>query len=167
MTKRTILGAAVALLMSSAALAQTNPLAPGEGPPAVDQIAPSAEAPLMPTQPTSEGVGRGGMDHESTTGAGDMMGDDDEIGIGGHSDGHGRRARGHGYHGSHHGRHWRNHHGSSGGEVKGGAVLNFSQGNGGRSFRIRCADGDTTRECTSAILPILERLMPQPTPAGR
>jgi hypothetical protein len=166
----TIHGVAIALLMSSAAVAQSNPLAPGEAPPApaIDQIAPSAEAPLLPSnpQPGDEAAGSSGMDHDAMMGSDDMMDDDDEMdSMRDAEDRRGWRGRGHGRHG-YHARHWRNHHGRHGDGDR-GAVLSFSQGNGGPSFRIRCAEGDTSLECASAMMPIIDRLMPQQAPAAR
>lgn len=177
MTRTTMLGAAFAMLMSGAAFAQTNPAAPGEElPPAVDQIAPSAESPLMPANPPPEGEMPGaGMDG-SMMGSGDMAEDNMTEAMRGDGGRRNWRARHGGPRGMHHGRrHWRDHHrgayGSHGGEGDAdegrGAVLNFSQGGDGPSFRIRCADGDTTLECASAIAPILDRLIPQQPGAGQ
>ena len=60
MTRISMIGAAFALLVSSTAIAQTNPPA-GEIPipPVVDQMAPSAEAPLMPGDPQPDIMGFG------------------------------------------------------------------------------------------------------------
>ena len=185
MTRTTMFGVSFALLMSGAAVAQTNPLSPGEAPPppAVDQIAPSAEAPLMPLGPqpgADTGTGNP-LDHdtmmggESTMDSGDMRDGEDAMAgrMRGDDDRRGRRARDRGPRGKmddrHGQRHWRHHGGGRdmGSDGNEGAVLSFSQGEGGPSFRIRCAAQDTTLECASAIMPMLARLMPQQPAAGQ
>ena len=39
-------------------------------------------------------------------------------------------------------------------------AFRLSHGDGGPSLSIRCADGDSTRACVDAIMPMIERLIP-------
>lgn len=173
MTRIAITGAALALLMSGAALAQTNPppmpQVPAAMPPVELQPTPGAEVP---------GSGPGDMpDQTMSTEGGDMATDDmrrgrrdrmrprHHMGPEGWRD-HGRGGTGAGRHPYGRDGGMRGHHGGrGGGEGRQGAEFTFSQGNGGPSITIRCANRDTTLECANAIMPMLEQMLPAP-PAG-
>ena len=156
MIRTTVIGAALALLTSAAAFAQSPaPGAPPEEPPLLAQEALGAE-------PEGEAPPEAGMNNPDQ--AGEMRGQ-----------GPMRAGRG--------GRHWREHHGGPrrgwrdddrggpgwraarrGGD--GGAFFRFSS-EGGPTIAIECADRDSTLECVNAIMPMLQRMLPdqgQPTP---
>jgi hypothetical protein len=50
-------------------------------------------------------------------------------------------------------------HGSGGPK---GAIFRLSRGDGGPSIFIKCADGDTTKECVDAITPMLDQALHNP-----
>jgi hypothetical protein len=153
MKRTTVIGAALALLMSSPALAQQPP-APGD--------------PLVPPPLAAEEAL--GAVPEAGTLPDAVMDDAGEM-----RDARPMRAR-------HGGRHWRDHHGSGhrgwrnddqdswraarrGGD--GGAFFRFRSENG-PTIAIECADRDSTLECVNAIMPMLQRMLPdQGQPAGQ
>jgi hypothetical protein len=163
MIRTATLGAALALLMTSAASAQTGePPAAGETPPPVVQPAEPGAAPEVTIEPAPA--------EEPDEPA--MMMDDPEEAMDGDRphwrDGdrrHHRRAERRGGRDEHHGRGHRGmhammqgmHHMQRGRE---GASFRFSEGDGGPTIRIECADRDTTQECVEAIMPMLEMVLP-------
>jgi hypothetical protein len=175
--------AALTLLMTSVAFAQTDPAAPDAPPPAGSQAAPTTELPV----PAVPGAGaqdssrtmdqfqsnqddddededededdrRRGGDGASGSGEGDRGGgggDRAGAGPGGGDGDRGSRHRMRGHPG------WRMHHPGAmemgaGGQ---GAVFRFSGGGDGPSLMIRCAARDSTEECVEAIMPMLDKLL--------
>ena len=180
MNRPVLLGATLALLMTSSALAQ-DPPAPGTGellpPPA--ELAPAAPAPgANPgTAPEAEA--------ESAPTAAEALDQVDRMRERGDRgdrrrgmredrrdrfgrDGRRPRDRHSGPMGGDEQYEWRDHH--RGGMMDGmgmrprmgsqGAVFRFSRGNGGPSIVIRCADRDTTQECVDAVGPMLQMMLP-------
>ncbi len=158
MKKTALIGAAFALLMSSAAFGQQPPAppAPLDSPPPV--LAPEALAP----EPEGDATAGAGMNEPST--AGEMRGPRHmRSGRGG------RNWRDH-HAGMHHG--WRDDHMGGPGwragrrDGDGGAFFRFRSDNG-PTIAIECADRDSTLECVNAIMPMLQRMLPdqgQPVP---
>jgi hypothetical protein len=137
-----MMSAAFAVLLTSAAAAQTAPTpTPQEAPPAaVQPLEPDAAAP--PELPSGAAPG------ESAVDPADAMGRSDE-----HRRMHWRHMRalrGMAERGREHGRR----------RSAEGASFEFSRGKGGPSIRIECADRDTTQECVDAIIPLLEMVLP-------
>ena len=111
-------------------------------------------------------MGPGDMMDEDSMDGGDAMrrhmqrGDDRRGGRGGGDEMLGKHVDG-GHRGGHHGdSRWDRDDNDQ------GAVFRFQQ-EGGPSFRIKCAARDTTLECASAIMPMLDRLMPTQPGSGQ
>jgi hypothetical protein len=158
MTRTTMIGAALALLLTGAAFAQTE-TAPGTPPPPP----PPAAAPGPDAVPPPPPPG-GSMDAESDNEGGDEARPDRDRGPR-HGD-----MRGHGWrhHGDRHGP-GRDGRGMGPAPSKGAAFrLNLADGS---RLGIRCADEDSTQECVEAIMPMLDRILPgasdtmEPAPA--
>ena len=175
--------AALALLMTSVAFAQTDPAAPDAPPPAAGQAAPATDMPVpaVPGADTGaqdssrpmdqfqadeddddededEDERRRGGDGASGSGEGDRGGGGGDRAGAGPGGGDGDRGGRHGMRG-HPG--WRMHHPGAmemgvGGQ---GAVFRFSGGGDGPSLMIRCAARDSTEECVEAIMPMLDKLL--------
>jgi hypothetical protein len=78
---------------------------------------------------------------------------------------HRRWAERRGDRGEHHGRAHRRMHAMMHGRPdmqrgRQGASFRFSQGDGGPTIHIECADRDTTEECVEAVMPMLEMVLP-------
>jgi hypothetical protein len=141
MHKIVAIAAAAGLLMSSVAFSQTNPPpAPGDAPPPpAEQAAPAGDMPQADRHQRREARERRRERRERREARRDE----------GNKRDHGMR--GHGGPGYRHG---------MGGPQQTGAVFRFNGGAGGASFTIRCAVQDTTQECVSAMLPLLDRVIP-------
>jgi hypothetical protein len=179
MTISWIAGAALALLLTGVAFAQTPP-APTEGGalPPPPELAPGAPAAPAAGEPAAgepaAGEPAASMDAEAENtpeaGAADAMRDMDRA-----RDRRERRDRRRAMREHRRGvmedrgddeqYEWRDHHrgmGRMGMRSRGpqGAVFRFSRGEGGPSIVIRCADRDTTQECVDAIGPMLQMMLP-------
>jgi hypothetical protein len=179
MIRPATIGAALALVMTSAAFAQTTP--PAEAPP----VPPAVTEPAMPTPPAGQQDRVESMEPSMAPSAGE--GDDGSGWVAApfpreersEGDRRGwRDGRHHGWQGGHHqgsrdgrGHGWRHaqHHrwgGMGGRDRSSGAVFRLSRGEGGPSIVIRCAERDSTQECADAIMPMLERVFPDRRPAA-
>jgi hypothetical protein len=178
MIKPATIGAAIALLMTSASFAQTTPPAEAPVPPAVTE-----PAMPMPTPPAGQQDRVEPMEPSMAPSAGE---DDDGSGWvaapfpreersegdrRGWRDGPHRGWQGGHHRGSRdgHGHGWRHaqHHrwgGMGGRDRSSGAVFRLSRGEGGPSIVIRCAERDSTQECADAVMPMLERVFPDRRP---
>lgn len=154
---------ALALLLSTAALAQTDPAAP-ESPSA--ELQPPAEMPGAVIESPQPGDLEAAMPSDDPGDAADM-----HSGRGGEMRGRRHAERGEwrhhgrgGPHGAQHRHHrgWERKSGSAGQDRSPGARFSFNQGAGGPSIVIKCADEDSTLECANAVMPMLERFAPQP-----
>ena len=154
--------AALALLMTSVAFAQTDPAAPDAPPPAAGQAAPAptTEWPV----PAAPGADTGAQDSSRPMDqfqADEDDDDEDEDEDEGRRGSDGARGAGEGHRGGRHGMRdhpgWRMHHGMGMGEQ--GASFRFSGGEHGPSIMIRCAARDSTEECVEAIMPMLDKLL--------
>ena len=150
MPRTAMMGAALAVLLTSVAAAQTPPTpTPDEAPPAaVDPVEPEAAVPPeLPSETTPGG---------SAVDPADAMDRSD--------DDHGYAEREHGKMHQHHMRAMRGmveRERDRGRRSRAeGASFEFSRGKGGPSIRIECADRDTTQECVDAIIPLLEMVLP-------
>ena len=154
MTRTAVIGAALALLMTSTAFAQTSP-PPGPGepvpPPMLGDEGPAESA--VPSPEPDDAMGPASPDDEA---------DDDARERRGEGDRHGWRGRG----GDRERHGWRHRHGGRSGYDSAGAFFRF-RGADGQTIAIKCADRDSTKECVEAIMPMLERMLPgEPVPAG-
>ena len=177
MTRPALLGAMLALLMTSGAYAQ-DPPAPGTGellpPPA--ELAPAAPSPEAgtPDEP--------GMQSGAPPTAAEALEEVDRMRDRGdrrdrrramRERGGDRFGRGRGPNDRHAGHmggdeqyEWRDHHpmmdgmGRRGRSGPQGAVFRFSRGSDGPSVVIRCADRDTTQQCVDAVRPMLQMMLP-------
>jgi hypothetical protein len=169
------LGATAALLMTSAAFAQTS-----------QSPAPAQDAPPAVVQPTEPGATPGAsatpapdieMDlpeefDEAEDSAESREADEPDAAMReerrrGQGERRGRRGRaehhrgGDDYGGAHDRMH-RMMHGMHGmRRDRDGASFRLSHGEGGPSVVIECADRDTTQECVEAIMPLLEMVVPE------
>lgn len=174
MNRPALLGATLALLMTSGAFAQ-DPPAPGTGellpppaelapaapgPGANPGTAPEAEADSAPT--AAEALDQVDRMRERGDRRRGMREDRRER------DGRRSRDRYAGAMGGDEQFEWRDHHPRGMMDGMGmrprmgsqGAVFRFSRGNGGPSIVIRCADRDTTQECVDAVGPMLQMMLP-------
>ncbi|MDQ3561260.1 MAG: hypothetical protein M3453_19210 [Pseudomonadota bacterium] len=172
MKRLAMIGAALALLMTTGAFAQTNPPPVPQGPAAMPPVElqppPGAEIPGsepggMPDQTMSSRDGDMASD-DMRQGRRDRMRPRHRMGPEGWRDG-GPRGMGEGRRHDRPDRGMRDFHGGRGG-ARQGAEFTFSQGNGGPSITIRCANRDTTLECANAIMPMLEQMLPAPPPGA-
>lgn len=145
--------AALALLMTSVAFAQTDPAAPDAAQPTTGQAAPATDTPPA-ASPAAE------SEDEDTDSLGqneDEEEDEDESADEARRGGEGDRG------GRHSMRHpgWRMHHPGAMemGGGRQGAVFRFSGGKDGPGIVIRCAARDSTEECVEAIMPMLDKLL--------
>jgi hypothetical protein len=170
MIRPAMIGAALALLMTSASFAQT---APSVEPPAV-VTEPAMPAPptgqqdrVEPMEPSMAPSEEEGDDTSGWVAAPMPRGERADRNRRGWRDGHHRGWR------DGQGRGWRHarHHGGGGmgrggRDRSSGAVFRLSRGEGGPSIVIRCAERDSTQECADAIMPMLERVFPDRRPAA-
>ena len=150
MSRSALIGAALALLMTSTAFAQTNP--PGE--PLGGAAPPPPELNVQP--PPAPGPS-GGEDADRGPMGGAEAGRDWP---GPRRDGDRRGWRGRYADADHHGRrhHLGGPHGWRGDRE--GAFFRFRSGEeDGPTLAIQCADRDTTQACVEAIMPMLDRLL--------
>ena len=151
MKRTATIGAALLLLMSSAAFAQTEP--PLEMPGQTAPPPPVLSGEALPPGPGEESMGPGAsggdMQRERRERRRARRGNDDGPGM-----------HGHGMH-----RRYAEHHGMGGrrGGMRDseGAFFRFRGVDGGPTVAIKCADRDTTLECVNAVMPMLERMLPQ------
>ena len=170
MKQSVTIAAAIYLLTSAAAFAQTEPSMPDATmapPPDLQSTPQNIE---IPPPPAAEP----GFDAPGGTAEAEAAGDDDrgrarrewrrgrlvrEDG------GRGRRGMGHGMMGRGMGPYGAGHDGWRAFEDAGsrGARFTFSQGDGSPSVVIKCADEDSTLECANAVMPMLDRFLPPQT----
>lgn len=159
MTRTAVIGAALALLMTSTAFAQTaSPPAPGEPvtPPALGNEAPAED--VMSAPGPDDAMSPAPMDDdEARDDARERRSDGDRRGW--------RERRGDIERPG-----WRDrrgrHAGGRGGRDSEGAFFRF-RGADGQTIAIKCATRDSTEECVEAIMPMLDRMLPgDPAPAG-
>lgn len=155
MQRTVMIGAAIALLTTSAAFAQTNPPAASGRiavpPPALSAPAagPVEAAPLPPPESRDRSPRR--MASHDDGERGERWRDGDRQ-----KERRGWRDRGGGHDG------WRAHHGGRTMAHRGGssgAAFRLSAGEGGPSVAIKCAARDSTDDCVEAVLPLIETFM--------
>lgn len=151
MIRTTVIGAALTLLMSSATAFAQQPPGPVDQ---LDRPAPSLAQEALGDEQNTEASPGAGMNNPEQ--AEEMRGP--------------RSMRA-----GHDGRHWREHHGPRRGwrdddrfdgpgwraaRRGGGAFFRFRTENG-PTIAIECADRDSTLECVNAIMPMLQRMLPE------